>query len=119
LDAFRQAPRLASLPRCPACGAILRQHVLWFDEYYDEHESYQWPRVLDAAARMDVVVFVGTSFAVGVTDLFLHAALDRATPALSIDPAADGAPHPRITHVADKAELILPAACARLRRCAR
>src|SRR5262249_37136759 len=31
LAPFRAEPRLEHLPRCPACGALLRQHVLWFD----------------------------------------------------------------------------------------
>ena len=88
MGAFKAEPVAANVPRCPSCGSLLRQHVLWFDEFYDEHRDYQWERVLDAAQRMGTCLFVGTSFSVGVTDLFLRAGLmtgrpmlDRSTPA--------------------------------------
>ena len=73
--AFHAEPVAANVPRCPVCGALLRQHVLWFDEFYDEHRDYQWERVVEAAQTMDACLFVGTSFSVGVTDLFLHGGL--------------------------------------------
>ena len=66
----------------------MRQHVLWFDEFYTEHDDYQWPRVLDAASRMDLCLFVGTSFSVGVTALFVESGLNHGVPMFSIDPAA-------------------------------
>ena len=68
--------------RCPKCGDFMRQHVLWFDEFYGEHEHYQWNRVLAAAASFDAVLFVGTSFAVGVTDLVSSSAIERRSPAI-------------------------------------
>ena len=39
-----------------------------FDEFYSDHDDYQWQRTQKAAVEADVVLFVGTSFAVGVTD---------------------------------------------------
>ncbi|MEM7588361.1 MAG: Sir2 family NAD-dependent protein deacetylase, partial [Acidobacteriota bacterium] len=75
LAPFQANPSAERLPKCPQCGAILRQHVLWFDEYYTSHEDYQWHRVQSAASRMNLVLFVGTSFAVGVTDMFVQQAL--------------------------------------------
>ncbi len=71
---FDAAPGLDTLPRCPACGFPVRAHVLWFDEYYGSHEDYQFDRVLEGIQRADLIVFVGTSFSVGVT----AAALDSA-----------------------------------------
>jgi NAD-dependent deacetylase len=50
---------------CPRCGAWLRPHVLWFDECYDE-ENYRMDTALRAAARMDLLLVVGTS---GATNL--------------------------------------------------
>lgn len=114
VDAFLAEPSEATVPRCPACGDYLRQHVLWFDEFYDEHDSYQWQKVLAAAAGADMLMFVGTSFAVGVTDLFLRAALERRLPAFAVDPGARSAPHPRIQLLSAPAETLLPAVCARL-----
>jgi len=110
LAKFAAAPSLAALPRCPLCQAVLRQHVLWFDEYYDSHRDYEWPRVLAAAATADAVLFIGTSFSVGVTDLILNAALERHRPVVSIDPAC-AAPSPEVIGLRSRAEEILPAAC--------
>jgi len=114
LDKFLAEPSSATLPRCPRCQTVMRQHVLWFDEYYDSHRDYQWPRVLEAAASCEAVLFVGTSFSVGVTDLILHAALERSAPVFSIDPAAPAAPSHRVLSLRVRAEEILPALCVRL-----
>jgi NAD-dependent deacetylase len=88
----------------------VRQHVLWFDEYYDSQRDYQWPRVLEAASLADAVLFIGTSFSVGVTDLVLTAALERRCPVVSIDPAAS-VPHSAVVALRSRAEEILPALC--------
>ncbi len=114
LEAFLADPTEAKLPRCPRCGAILRQHVLWFDEYYQGHDDYQWPRVQAAADAMDLVLFVGTSFAVGVTDMFVQRASMNRVPIYSIDPRGAKPPHPGIQVLAEKAEELLPAVCERL-----
>ena len=114
LARFRDDPVRANVPTCPACGSLLRQHVLWFDEMYTEHDDYQWPRVLDAAAALGLALFVGTSFAVGVTALVLEAGLRRGRPLFSVDPGADTAPHPAVQLLPEKAEILLPAVCRRL-----
>jgi NAD-dependent deacetylase len=111
---FLADPSMDTVPRCPACGDILRQHVLWFDEYYGEHEDYQWPRVMLAASDMDLVLFVGTSFAVGVTDLFLQQALSRGIPAFSIDPAGATIPGAALSVLRGNAETLLPEVCESL-----
>jgi len=87
--------------------------VLWFDELYDSHDDYQWARVLDAAAHSDAVLFVGTSFSVGVTDLILGAARGRGRPVFSLDPAS-ATVQPGIGPLCARAEELLPAACEAL-----
>lgn len=114
LESFLADPSRAKLPRCPECGDVLRPHVLWFDEFYNEHQDYQWRRVQDAALRMSLGLFVGTSFAVGVTELFLQAGLSVGVPIHAIDPAGSRVPHPGITVLQTKAEELLPAVCERL-----
>jgi NAD-dependent deacetylase len=109
LAPFRAAPCVENLPRCPACGALLRQHVLWFDERYDEHESYQLPRVLTAAARARLVLFVGTSFSVGITDLLVGTAWRNGATAFAVDPAAAPVPTPGVRFLRARAEELLPA----------
>jgi len=104
---FLAAPAIERIPRCPSCGSLLRQHVLWFDEYYDAHHSYEIGRVLQAAKRADLVLFVGTSFSVGITDLVLKLALSRRAAIFSIDPGVV-APHRNVLVLPEPAELALP-----------
>ncbi len=112
--AFKSDPVAANVPRCPSCGSLLRQHVLWFDEFYDEHRDYQWDRVVEAAQSMDLCLFVGTSFSVGVTDLFLRGGLTAGRPMLAIDPGATASPHPSVTLFREPSEVLLPAVCERI-----
>jgi NAD-dependent deacetylase len=111
---FLAAPDADALPRCPICQDFLRPHVLWFDEFYAEHDDYQWSRVQEAAHGMARLVFVGTSFAVGVTEVLLQAARYARIPAFSIDPTLE--PPRGITAVQGKAEDVLPAVVADLLR---
>jgi NAD-dependent deacetylase len=90
---FVADPRLATVPRCPDCGARLRQHVLWFDERYDSHVDYRFERVLETAVRSEHVLFVGTSFSVGVTDAILGVARTVGADVLSIDPSDHPVPY--------------------------
>ena len=111
--AFQRDPRQENLPRCPRCGALLRPHGLLFDELYDGHMDYGFGEVRRGAERMALALFVGTSFAVGVTDLVLREALGWRVPVISIDPAASP-PAPGVTALRAAAEEILPAACREL-----
>jgi NAD-dependent deacetylase len=116
LEPFRARPEEASLPRCPACGALLRAHVLFFDELYTEHLDYRFAEVEAAAARADLVLFVGTSFSVGVTDLVLREALVRRRPVVSVDPAGLATPLAGLGILAleEPAEEALPWICQAL-----
>ena len=107
LAAFVRDPVVENLPLCPACGSLLRQHVLWFDECYDSHADYQWDRVCAAAGDGELFIFVGTSFSVGVTELLVESALSRGMPVFSIDPHAP-APIPGVIAVRAPSETLLP-----------
>jgi NAD-dependent deacetylase len=107
LAAFVRDPVVENLPLCPACGSLLRQHVLWFDECYDSHADYQWDRVCAAAADAELFIFVGTSFSVGVTELLVESALSRGKSVFSIDPHAR-APIPGVIAVRAPSETLLP-----------
>ena len=48
------------LLHCPHCGAWLRPHVLWFDEYYDE-EHFRFDSSMARANATDLLLIVGTS----------------------------------------------------------
>lgn len=111
---FLEEPSREHLPKCPECGEILRQHVLWFDEVYTGHEDYQWRKVQEAAILMGLALFIGTSFAVGVTDMFVQHALAVGTPVISIDPGGNRPPYPGIQVIPAKAEELLPQVCEHL-----
>jgi NAD-dependent deacetylase len=116
LSRFRAAPERYHLPTCPACGALLRAHVLFFDEMYDEHADYRFDEVQRAADEAAVMIFVGTSFSVGVTDLLVRAAAVRRVPRLSVDPGGGRAPGwTGIETLAAPAETLLPDVCRLLR----
>ncbi|MFT3776046.1 MAG: Sir2 family NAD-dependent protein deacetylase [Minicystis sp.] len=101
-----------NVPRCPACGSYLRQHVLWFDEYYTEHADYQFVRVQRAMRDCGVVLFVGTSFSVGLTDNVLESCRRR-VPVWSLDPSGR-APSKDVRVLAGKAEEVLPEVVRRM-----
>ena len=112
--AFDADPRPETVPRCPACGSLLRQHVLWFDETYDEHESYDYRRVIAASGMASAVWFIGTSLSVGVTDMILRSAVRRGAPVALFDPRPP-AHVPRQVDVFEvKAEEVLPIAAERV-----
>jgi NAD-dependent deacetylase len=113
LSALLANPVDENVPRCPACGELLRQHVLWFDEFYTSHADYQFDRVLGAAQSAQVVLFAGTSFAVGVTELVLREASQRDVPVFSIDPAGLR-PHEFVHTITAPAEEALVEVCHRL-----
>lgn len=112
LSAFIANPSRATVPRCPRCGSFLRQHVLWFDEYYQSHDDYQWSRVLEAVSECALLLFVGTSFSVGVTEHALSSARARRVPIFNVDPA--GEPIRGVELVAEASELVLPRLVAAL-----
>jgi NAD-dependent deacetylase len=64
----KDAPLTANeydLLRCPQCHGLLRPHVLWFDETYNER-YYHLESSLAAARHTSLLIVVGTS---GVTNL--------------------------------------------------
>ncbi|MGB3563859.1 MAG: Sir2 family NAD-dependent protein deacetylase [Thermoanaerobaculia bacterium] len=115
LSSFLSEPARQTLPACPVCDAPLRAHVLFFDEYYTEHHDYRFAEVEEMAMAADLILFVGTSFAVGVTDLFLQCGGRRSIPMYSVDPAASRSPQwAQLTAFQAPAEELLPAVCRQL-----
>jgi NAD-dependent deacetylase len=110
--AFDAQPEAAAVPRCAACGEMMRPHVLWFDEHYGSHPDYGWPQVLEACDTMRVVIAIGTSFSVGVTDLVATEAGRRGIPLFVIDPQGASIAGRGVIGLRDKAEELLPRVCA-------
>lgn len=115
MSKFLQDPVDANVPRCPECGSLLRQHILWFDECYDDHVDYQIDRILKIVKRCGVVLFVGTSFSVGITEMILTKARASGAKIFSIDPSGM-IPHPKIEVIKMRAEDGLPELVALCRK---
>lgn len=111
---LRAKPATENLPRCPECESIIRAHALLFDEYYDEHHDYEFARVREALETATLIVFIGTSFSVGVTDLATSTARSRRLPAISIDPMMT--PPRGVDPFPESAETILPRVAVLLER---
>jgi NAD-dependent deacetylase len=108
-SAFEQEPRLEAIPRCLRCHSLMRPHILWFDEVYTGHADYRWSTVTKACKHMDLVLAVGTSFSVGVTDWIELAARRREVPMFVVDPrVALASAGLRAVHLREKAEELLP-----------
>jgi NAD-dependent SIR2 family protein deacetylase len=60
-------------PRCDQCSAPLRPLVLLFDEMYESHPAYQMRKARRALNDAEIILFVGTSFSVGITDYAVRA----------------------------------------------
>lgn len=112
--AFRAAPSRATLPTCPACGSIVRAHVLWFDEYYDEHRGYGFQRFREALPGIRCFVFVGTSFSVGITEIALRHCVFEDCVGFVIDPHLKALPHASLQAIPRASEEVLPEVVAGL-----
>ena len=89
--------------------------MLWFDEYYLEHEDYQFDRVDEYVRSMDLALFVGTSLSVGVTELVLRAAPVLGVPVFHLDPSPTPNMPAGVHHLSVRAEEALPEVCRRVK----
>jgi len=63
---------LTEVPPCPGCSGPCLPQALLFDEDYSDHAFYQFAKVQEWLAEAEVLVFVGTSFAVTITALAIR-----------------------------------------------
>lgn len=104
---FAVEPIEVNIPHCSRCGSLIRPHILWFDEFYTDHRDFQIAKVMAATEQADMILFVGTSFSVGLTDMVMEKGIHRRIPMFSVDPSASS-PHSRVEVLAYPAEAILP-----------
>lgn len=93
-------------PVCDQCGAPLRPLVLLFDEMYDSHPIYQMRKARHALNDADMIVFVGTSFSVGITDYAIRAGLYAK--ALLVNVNVEAVEDPHWINLLGPAEVTLP-----------
>lgn len=63
---------LPELPYCPVCNNVVAPQALLFDEGYHSHDFYEFRKMEDWLSRAEVIVFVGTSFAVRLPEVTLE-----------------------------------------------
>jgi NAD-dependent deacetylase len=85
----------------------MRPLTLLFDERYDGHALYQAHRARRALNDASVIVFVGTSFSVGITTSAMRAA--QVSGARMVNVNLEPAPFPGVTELTGSAHELLPA----------
>lgn len=96
---------------CKKCGAWLRPHVLWFDEYYDEH-NYRADSAMRAAAQADLLIVVGTSGATNLPMQIGKLCLGKGSAIIDVNPEAN--PFSAIAQRAERGCTVRRSACASL-----
>ena len=76
---------LSEPPRCLNCGNPCPPQALLFDEGYHSHAFYRFMDMEEWITNADALVFVGTSFAVTVTDVALSYARERYIPVFNFN----------------------------------
>lgn len=70
---------------CPKCGEWLRPHVLWFDEYYNEH-FYKMESAVNASYECDLMFVIGTSGATNLPMQMVNNAMHVGNTVIDINP---------------------------------
>ena len=97
------------VPGCEVCGAALRPLVLLFDETYDAQPAYRAREARRWLSAAEAVVFVGTSFSVGITAMAVSAARFSQARLININIDAVEDQSLGFINLVGPAELILPA----------
>jgi NAD-dependent deacetylase len=74
--------------RCPRCGAMLRPHALFFDEFYTE-PLYRSESALEAASRAALLLVVGTSGATTLPNMIARRAVRAGAAFIDVNPDDD------------------------------
>jgi len=76
---------LPEAPKCPNCKKTLAPQALLFDEGYHSHDFYEFQKMEEWLAEAEVIVFVGTSFAVRLPEVTLEHARAKKIPVYNIN----------------------------------
>eukprot|EP00949_MAST-11_sp_MAST-11-sp1_P005454 g5454.t1 len=112
-------PSIDNVPRCSSCKGALVPTALLFDEDYGSHPEHSYAKAMAWLKAADIIVFVGTSFAVGVTAEALKIARQRDATVYNINTDRPSSASMssrnksalrahRITQIRGRAEIILP-----------
>lgn len=71
--------------RCPRCGALLRPHALFFDEFYSE-ALYRSDTALDLARQAALLLVVGTAGATTLPNVIAEYAVEAGAAVVDVNP---------------------------------
>lgn len=100
------AASVATLPRCPNCGALLRPDVVWFGEFLPREAVAVAER---AAWSADACLAVGTAGAVYPAADLVHTVYRRGRPVIVVDPGPTAFDDVAVVKLIGKAGEVLPA----------
>jgi NAD-dependent SIR2 family protein deacetylase len=101
---------LSEPPTCPSCGNIVEPQALLFDEGYHSHDYYEFIRMEEWLRDAEVIVFVGTSFAVRLPEATLEHARSTGKPVYNFNTYDMLEPSRTLnaSNIRGKAEVTLP-----------
>ena len=101
---------LSAPPQCPHCSNAVAPQALLFDEGYHSHDFYQFQRMEEWLANAEVVVFVGTSFAVRLPEIALEHARTKQIPVYNFNTQdmLEAGKRLDVTNVKGPSEVLLP-----------
>lgn len=81
------------VPHCTDCNCVMIPFVLMFDESYSSHPAFRYAEVKQWVNDAEIVVFIGTSFSVGLTEFILGMvdAMDKQVFNINIELVPSGA----------------------------
>lgn len=106
----RVCRRLTTPPLCPTCGNKVLPQALLFDEGYHSHDHYNFTKMEDWLEEAEVLVFVGTSFAVTLPLVALDHARDTGIPVFNfnVSDMLDSSRRLNVENIAGPSQQTLP-----------
>src|SRR3990167_1967088 len=93
------------VPLCERCSSILLPLVLMFDEEYESHEFYEFPKALKWIEHAKMIIFIGTSHSVNITRVAEQIGYQNNVQLFNINPfdSVIG-----MQNISEKAEILFP-----------
>ena len=86
IETFHADPKVNTLPKCPLCRKRLRPHVLFFEESYTDHVSFEYKGVARHSYDMSSLIIIGSTMKVSIAWMMLGDALRNKVPIYLVDP---------------------------------
>ncbi len=86
IAAFVESPSLSTLPKCPICSKRLRPHILFFEESYSDHITYEIKAVRRHSWDLSSLIVIGSTMQVNIAQYLLEDAVANQAPIHIVDP---------------------------------